>query len=122
MPQQPTVVFTPHLLPVPRGILSTIYVSLATGWTADRAIATLAGAYEGEPFIRLLPAGVQAQLAHVVRTNRCAISGVGCALPGGAEMLVLTSAIDNLGKGAAGQAVQNMNAVFQLPETTGLVA
>lgn len=118
----PSVVFTPHLLPVPRGILSTIYVSLAAGWTAERASTALAEAYEGEPFVRLLPAGVQAQLAHVVRTNRCAISIAGCTPPGGAEMLVVTSAIDNLVKGAAGQAVQNMNAMFDLPETTGLTA
>lgn len=118
----PPLVFTPHLLPVPRGILSTLYVPLADGWDAERARGCLQGAYADEPFVRLLAPGIQAQLAHVVRSNRCAISVEGCAPPGAAGMLVVTSAIDNLVKGAAGQAVQNMNAVFGLPETDGLTA
>ncbi len=118
----PAIVFTPHLLPVPRGILSTIYLPLATGWDAAAARTALRDAYDGEPFVRILPAGAQAQLAHVVRTNRCVVSVESCQPPGGLAMLVVTSAIDNLVKGAAGQAVQNFNAVFGLPETTGLAA
>jgi len=117
----PPLVFTPHLLPVPRGILSTLYVPLAAGWDADAARGCLAAAYAGEPFVRILAPGVQPQLAHVVRTNRCAIAVEGCAPPGAGEVLVVTSAIDNLVKGAAGQAVQNMNAVLGLPETAGLL-
>lgn len=118
----PALVFTPHLLPVPRGILSTIYVPLAPGWDAATARAALADAYAGEPFVHVLGAGVQAQLAHVLRTNRCAMAVEDCRPPGGPTMLVVTSAIDNLVKGAAGQAVQNLNAVFGLSETTGLAA
>lgn len=118
----PPLVFTPHLLPVPRGILSTLYVPLAAGWNAARARDQLAASYDGEPFVRLLAPGATAQLAHVVRTNRCAIALDACEPPGAGPMLVITSAIDNLVKGAAGQAVQNLNAALGLPETAGLVA
>lgn len=117
----PPIVFTPHLLPVPRGILSTLYVPLATGFDLAAARAALTDAYAAEPFVAVLPAGDQVQLAHVVRTNRCAISLETCQPPDRGAMLIVTSAIDNLVKGAAGQAVQNMNAVFGLPETTGLL-
>jgi N-acetyl-gamma-glutamyl-phosphate reductase len=72
--------------------------------------------YEGEPFVKILPAGEVATLAHVTHTNRCVIG-----LTAGAGMLILTSAIDNLVKGAAGQAVQNMNLMFGIKETAGLV-
>jgi N-acetyl-gamma-glutamyl-phosphate reductase len=72
--------------------------------------------YASEPFIRVLPAGEFATLAHVVNSNRCVIG-----LTVAAETLILTSAIDNLVKGAAGQAVQNMNLMFGFEEQTGLV-
>lgn len=109
------LIFSPHLLPVPRGILSTIYVPLAEGWSYAQ-LRQLYQVYEGEPFVKLLPEGQLASLAHVVRTNRCVI-GLQMA---NNTTLVITSAIDNLTKGAAGQAVQNMNVMFGCPETYGL--
>lgn len=111
----PPLIFTPHLLPVPRGILSTIYVPLKPGLTEQALYELYRGAYAGEPFVKILPPGQSATLAHVVHTNRCVIG-----LTEAAGTLILTSAIDNLIKGAAGQAVQNMNLMFGLPETAGL--
>jgi N-acetyl-gamma-glutamyl-phosphate reductase len=112
----PALIFTPYLLPVPRGILSTIYVPLKPGVTEMALHELFSVTYEGEPFVKILPPGEQATLAHVVHTNRCAIG-----LTETAGMVIITSAIDNLVKGAAGQAVQNMNLMFGLPETTGLL-
>jgi N-acetyl-gamma-glutamyl-phosphate reductase len=111
----PPVIFAPHLLPVPRGILATIYAPLQPGWTEATLRARYEERYGDEPFIHLLPAGHVATLAHATHTNHCAI-----ALTVAANTLILTSAIDNLIKGAAGQAVQNMNLMFGLDETTGL--
>ena len=114
--EAPALIFSPHLLPVPRGILSTIYVPLKPG-VSEEALRELYGAaYADEPFVKVLPAGQTATLAHVVHTNRCVIGLVETA-----GTLILTSAIDNLIKGAAGQAVQNMNLMFGLPETAGLL-
>ncbi len=112
----PSLVFSPHLLPVPRGILSTIYVTLDEGATEGELRELYAAACADEPFVRLLPAGQTATLAHVNYTNQCAI---GLTLTG--RTLILTSTIDNLVKGAAGQAIQNMNVVFGCPETYGLI-
>lgn len=112
----PPLIFSPHLLPVPRGILSTIYVTLDEPWEEQTLRALYAGAYGGEPFITLLPAGQLATLAHVTHSNRCAIS-----LTVTGNTVILTSAIDNLVKGAAGQAVQNMNVMFGCAETAGLL-
>lgn len=111
----PTLIFSPHLLPVPRGILSTVYVTLGTDITENDLRLLFQEQYDGEAFVEVLPAGELASLAHVSYTNRCVIS---LTLAG--RTLILTSAIDNLIKGAAGQAVQNMNVVFGCPETTGL--
>lgn len=112
----PDLIFSPHLLPVPRGILSTIYAPLRTGWRSGDLHALYGETFRGEPFVQLLPQGELATLAHVVHTNRCAI---GLAQAG--DTLIITAAIDNLVKGAAGQAVQNMNVMFGLAETSGLV-
>lgn len=109
------VVFSPHLVPVPRGLLSTIYAPLATGWDAKRTREAIGDCYQGEPFLELLPAGEHASLAHARGSNRCVI---GLSVVDG--MALLTSAIDNLIKGAAGQAVQNMNLMFGLGEEAGL--
>lgn len=112
------VVFSPHLLPVVRGILSTIYISVDPSWTSERLVALWRDAYAGEPFVQVLGAGKLATLAHVVRTNRCALS----LAPAGAEgEYILVTALDNLVKGAAGQAVQDMNVMFGLDETAGLL-
>lgn len=112
----PALVFSPHLLPVPRGILSTIYVSLQAGWDEAAVRALYQSAYADEPFVKLLPPGQLSSLAHALYTNRCVIS-----ITVTDETLILVSAIDNLIKGAAGQAVQNMNLMFGLQETAGLL-
>jgi N-acetyl-gamma-glutamyl-phosphate reductase len=111
----PKLVFSPHLLPVRRGILSTIYVPLSQGWTQAALHDRYAEVYSNEPFVQILPPGQLASLAHVAHTNRCVIS-----LTMAGNTLVITSAIDNLVKGAGGQAVQNMNVMFGLEETSGL--
>ena len=113
--------FTPHLLPVNRGILSTMYVDAAAGVTEEQIRELYAENYSGEPFIHLLPAGEQASLAHTAGTNRCAI-GVTPAdpqMPDSGEY-VITASIDNLIKGGSGQAVQNYNIAVGLDETAGL--
>lgn len=111
------MVFSPHLLPVSRGILSTMYVTMPQGMDEAAVRAAYAAAYASEPFVHLLPAGRVATLQHVVHSNRCAI---GLTFVPGASTLIVTSAIDNLLKGASGQAVQNMNVLFGLNETAGL--
>jgi N-acetyl-gamma-glutamyl-phosphate reductase len=112
-----TVSFTPHLMPMNRGILSTIYVRTQKGATANDLRATLEQAYEGEPFVHVLPAG-RVPSTHDVRGSNLALIGLAQdRLPG---RVILISAIDNLVKGASGQAVQDMNAMLGLPETTGL--
>lgn len=112
----PSLIFSPHLLPTPRGILSTLYVTLGEDVAEGDLRDLYTDVYMEEPFVRVLPAGQQASLAHVNHTNQCAI---GLTLVG--RTLILTSAIDNLVKGAAGQAIQNMNVVFGCPETYGLM-
>ena len=111
----PEMIFSPHLLPVPRGILSTVYVPLQPGWSETAVRDLYHVAYDREPFVQVLPPGQLAALAQVNYTNRCTI---GLTLAG--SLLLVTAAIDNLVKGAAGQAVQNMNVLFGLAETAGL--
>jgi N-acetyl-gamma-glutamyl-phosphate reductase len=112
-----TVNFTPHLMPMSRGILSTIYVRLANGASADDLRRTLQERYDGEPFVRVLPAGTAPATRHVRGSNHCLIGVFADRVPGRA---ILLSAIDNLVKGASGQAVQNMNLLAGFPETAGL--
>lgn len=111
------VVFTPHLAAFERGILSTIHVDLAPGWTTKRAGDALSSAYGGERFVRLLPNDAWPSVADVRHTNFC---DIGWAGDDEHRHLILVSAIDNLVKGAAGQAVQCMNIRFDLPEGTAL--
>ena len=113
------VVFTPHLAPLVRGMISTMHVQLAPGWHGERVRAHLAGVYGREPFIRLLPAGTWPSAAAVERTNCCDIA-TACDEEHG--HLIVCSAIDNLTKGAGGQAVQCMNVALGFPETAGLEA
>jgi N-acetyl-gamma-glutamyl-phosphate reductase len=108
------IVFTPHLLPVFRGILSTLYVTPARGVTADAIRSALRERYAAEPFVHVYAQG-QPELRQVQHTNQCHIA-VGAAEP----LVVITSAIDNLVKGASGQALQNMNLMLGLPEQAGL--
>jgi N-acetyl-gamma-glutamyl-phosphate reductase len=105
--------FCPHLLPVKRGILAAIYAK--TALAPERLRRELRRFYEGSPFVRVVE-GDPPRLADVVRTNECRIS-VHAASPG---RVVLFSALDNLMKGAAGQAVQNLNLAMGWPETSGL--
>ena len=111
-----SVVFVPQIIPAPRGILSNIYVQVEPGWDETRLRAAMAQVYSSEPFIEILGAGHVPSLAHALHTNRCVI---GINLVG--ETAILTSAIDNLVKGAAGQAIQNFNLMFGFEESLGLV-
>ena len=112
-----TVGFTPHLMPMNRGILASVYVRLRPGVTAADAHAVLRRHYEGEPFVKVLGAGQVPATRHVRGSNECRIGVFADRLPGRA---IILSVIDNLVKGASGQAVQNMNVTFGLPETAGL--
>lgn len=111
------LIFSPHLLPVNRGILATMYVRLAQ--PADEATirALYTARYENEPFVHLLPPGALPTLAHAVHTNRCVVQVQPVDERGN---WIITTAEDNLLKGASGQAVQNMNLMFGLDETLGL--
>ena len=111
-----SLVFSPHLTPVDRGILSTVYVPVPPSATLDTLHNVFNQTYAQEPFVWLLPEGQLATMAHAVRTNRCVLS-LTLAGPG---QLIVCSAIDNLLKGASGQAVQNFNLMFDLEETLGL--
>jgi N-acetyl-gamma-glutamyl-phosphate reductase len=110
------VTFSPHLLPLSRGILSTLYVTLGPAWSVGRLVTLYERAYTDHPFIHVLPEGQLSSLAFVVYTNRCAIS---FAAVGEGEFIIV-SAIDNLLKGASGQLVQCMNLMFGLDEGMGL--
>lgn len=109
--------FTPHLIPMNRGELITIYVRLAAGVTVEDLRTGLARRYAGEPFVGVVPAGVAPATRHVRGSNRCLIGVFPDRRPGHAIVL---SAIDNLVKGASGQAIQNLNLMAGLPETAGL--
>ena len=111
-------VFTTHLLPVERGILSTLYVSLAGTRNVGDIEALCRKFYASRPMVRILPSGQLPELQHVTHTNFC---DLGFALDSSGERLVIVSCLDNLGKGAAGQAVQNMNGMWGFPETAGLL-
>lgn len=111
------VSFTPHLIPVNRGILSTHYVRFAKGAGIVDLRRVLEQAYEGEPFVHVLKEGAMPSTQHVRGSNLCLI-GLAQDRPKGRAILV--SAIDNLVKGASGQAIQDMNLVLGFPEITGL--
>lgn len=110
--------FTPHLLPIPRGILSTIYLRLRSAMSAGEIEETLRAFYTGSPMVRLHSAGDLPQIQHVVRTNFC---DIGFELAPDGKRLVLVSCLDNLLKGASGQAVQNMNVMCGWNESEGLL-
>ncbi|MCB9495626.1 MAG: N-acetyl-gamma-glutamyl-phosphate reductase [Fibrobacteria bacterium] len=112
------LVFSPHLVPMERGILSTLYIPLAASWTGARVRDLLAETFAGEPFVQVL-AGEDGlpSTSHVAHSNRCHI---GVAEQPEQDIVVVVSVIDNLVKGASGQALQNWNALFGYPETLGL--
>ncbi len=112
------VLFTPHLLPISRGMLSTLYVRLKPHAQSVNWQHAYATRYAGEPFVRVLPAGHVSTIAHAAHTNFAVLS-----LHSVAELtdrLLIVSCIDNLVKGASGQAIQNMNLMFGLDECEGL--
>ena len=109
--------FTPHLIPMNRGELITTYVRLANGATVDSLRETLVAAYKDEPFLKVVPAGVAPATRHVRGSNHLHMGVFPDHRPGHA---IVISVLDNLVKGASGQAVQNMNVMLGLPETLGL--
>jgi N-acetyl-gamma-glutamyl-phosphate reductase len=111
------VVFSTHLLPLARGILSTIYVTLSAPQSAESIEALYRKFYAGRPMLRVWPAGSLPELQHVAHTNFC---DLGFALDNSGNRLIVVSCLDNLGKGAAGQAVQNFNHMLGIEEQTAL--
>ncbi len=111
------LVFSTHLLPIARGILSTIYVTLAETHPAESIEGVYKEFFAARPMVRIWPAGSLPELQHVVKTNFC---DIGFALDSTGKRLIVVSCLDNLGKGAAGQAVQNLNLMLGLDEWTGL--
>jgi N-acetyl-gamma-glutamyl-phosphate reductase len=112
-----TVTFVPHLVPLDRGILETIHVRVVPGTTAETVAAAYARAYGQAPFVRLTGSALPA-IKQVAYTNFC---DIGWVLDASSNRMVVVSVIDNLLKGAAGQAVQNLNVAFGLDERTGLL-
>jgi len=110
--------FAPHLLPIIRGIHSTIYTELVDSSISEQVVQSLfEDRFADEPFVDVLPAGSHPQTRTVKGSNMCRLA---VHRPQGRDTLIILSVIDNLVKGASGQAVQNMNIMFGLPETAGL--
>jgi N-acetyl-gamma-glutamyl-phosphate reductase len=111
------VTFVPHLVPLDRGILETIYASLKAGVEEVQISAALQEAYGAAPFVRLT-GGELPEIKHVAYTNFC---DIGWKVDVARRRLVLVAVLDNLLKGAAGQAIQNLNIVLGIDERTGLL-
>jgi N-acetyl-gamma-glutamyl-phosphate reductase len=112
-----TISFTPHLVPANRGILSTCYASLAADVTLAAVLALYRETYAGERFVRVLPEGHLPNINQVRGSNFC---DIGLAVDPRTRRVIAVAAIDNLVKGAAGQALQNMNLLLGLQESLGL--
>jgi N-acetyl-gamma-glutamyl-phosphate reductase len=115
--EQITVTFTPHLLPITRGILSTVYAKLSSVVGVEQIRELYQDYYKDEFFVRVLPEGTLPQTKWVAGTNHC---DIGLAVDSRTGRVIVISAIDNIVKGASGQAVQNMNIICDLPEDTAL--
>ena len=111
-----TITFSPHLLPTNRGILSTIYLGINK--SAAECLDIVKNAYTNEPFIRMRESSDLPSIGGVAHTNFCDITFTGGE---SGQPVIAVSALDNLVKGASGQAIQNMNIMFGFPETTGLL-
>lgn len=109
--------FTPHLLPIPRGILSTIYVHLSRTMTNGEIEACYRGFYAGRKWVRVFAPPALPEIQHSLHSNFC---DIGFCLADDGRRLVIVSCVDNLLKGAAGQAVQNMNVMYGWDEAEGL--
>ncbi len=114
---QANIIFTPHLGAFDRGILSTMHMQIADGWDEDRIRMLLKDKYDHEPFVRVLDENIWPKIATVANTNYC---DIGLKADATNSHLIVVSTIDNLLKGAAGQAVQCMNLRFRFSETLGL--
>lgn len=112
-----TIDFTTHLLPLNRGILSTIYAKIEKNFNTEEAVEILMETYKDEAFIKIMPPGETPSIKYVKGTNYCYI---GAVVNQRTERVIVISAIDNLVKGASGQAVQNMNIMFGIEETKAL--
>jgi N-acetyl-gamma-glutamyl-phosphate reductase len=110
--------FTPHLLPVSRGILSTCYAKLSSKTSLEALYGVFVDRYADEPFVRVLPKGQLPNISQVNGSNYC---DIGLAVDERTGRVIALAAIDNLVKGAAGQAIQNMNLMLSLPENMGLM-
>ena len=115
----PRVAFTPHLVPMSRGLLSTVYMEVEPGTDASEVHALYAAKYAGEPFVTVHPVGRMPATAEVRGSNR---AHVGVAVDSASGTLIVSCAIDNLVKGTSGQAVQCANIILGMSETTGLDA
>lgn len=115
----PSLTFIPHLTPMSRGILATLYAPVRSGskLTQEQLQSLFEARYANEPFVDILPPGVWPATRNVRGSNRCEIA---VSYRAEANMVVVLSAIDNLVKGASGQAIQNMNIMFGLEESAGL--
>ena len=111
------LIFTPHLLPIPRGILSTIYVRLKSAAQPADITDCMRSFYSESPWVRIFPHGKLPQIQYSLHTNYC---DIGFTLANDQRRMVIVSCLDNLLKGAAGQAVQNMNLMFGWNEQEGL--
>ena len=116
--QEVLISFTPHLVPMKRGIYATIYMNLNDDYTEEQLLEVYRKFYENSPFIRIYDAGKIPESNHVAGSNYV---DIGLKVDKRLRRVVVISALDNLNKGAAGQAVQNMNLLFDLEETTGLL-
>jgi N-acetyl-gamma-glutamyl-phosphate reductase len=114
---QVKVQFTPHLAPLIRGMVATVAIQLKTGISEQHVASAYKIAYQDQPFVQVLPDGQMPKSANVSGTNNAQI---GWALDTNTNMLVVSCVIDNLGKGASAQAIQNANIIFGLEQTTGL--
>lgn len=113
------ITFSPHLIPMTRGMLSTVYIKLQKSITDEKLVEHFRNFYKGEYFIRVLNPGKFASSHHVLSSNFC---DIGLKVDSRNQLLIITSALDNLIKGASGQAVQNMNVMLGLDEKAGLTA
>lgn len=116
--QETRVTFVPHLLPINRGIVSTMYASVCDGFSEQTLRESYAEFYRDEPFVKVLPLGMVAAVKNVRCSNLCHIS---LHFDARTKRLIVVSVIDNMVKGAAGQAIQNMNIALGFAETSGLL-
>jgi N-acetyl-gamma-glutamyl-phosphate reductase len=116
-PDVGALIFSPHLIPIDVGLLATVYARVKPEWSLERIREAFVNAYKDEPLVTVLHAGQVARIRSVARTSRAEI-GISA---GAGNTFIITSAIDNLRKGASSQAVQNFNIMFDLPETMGLL-